>query len=440
MTHSAATSTSTSTATATSATQPELLEPIEAFLKSVLPALVPDDPVRGRPRVLPALALWAALLVSVARGFSAQLEVWRLLAQSGLWDFPRFAVKDDAVYKRLKQASAETFVHLFEQLTALVRARLAKTGSPDAGLAPFARGVYALDAMTLDALTKRLPSLRARSGTVLAGKVQALFDLRAQVWQRVVYLASPTQNDKVAAPQLIADLPRGSLLLADLGYFSFAWFDTLTAQGYYWISRLRAKTSYTLVHTFYARDGVEDALVWLGAHRADRAAHAVRLVRFTHQGKTWAYLTNVLQPRDLPLAEIARLYARRWDIEMMFNLVKTHLRLHLIWSGHLNVVVHQVLAVFCVAQIILGLRTEIAARAQAQVGEVSLDLLIRWLPRFARTGEDPVAAIVERGRAAKIIRPSTRQVLHLPAVALADYQPLPADLPLTRVPRYARKE
>ena len=27
----------------------------------------------------------------------------------------------------------------------------------------------------------------------------------------------------------------------DLGFFSFAWFDRLTEEGYYWISRLRRK-------------------------------------------------------------------------------------------------------------------------------------------------------------------------------------------------------
>jgi hypothetical protein len=31
---------------------------------------------------------------------------------------------------------------------------------------------------------------------------------------------------------------------------------------------------------------------------------------------THTYLTNVLDPTILPLHEIARLYARRWDIEM----------------------------------------------------------------------------------------------------------------------------
>lgn len=110
----------------------------------------------------------------------------------------------------------------------------------------------------------------------------------------------------------------------------------MTRQGYWWFSRLRAKTSYEVRHVFYQRDGVLDALVWLGRYRADRAAYAVRLVQVTHAGRTWAYLTNVLDPRQLSLHDLSALYARRWDIERMFNLVKTHLHLHWLWSGHLS--------------------------------------------------------------------------------------------------------
>ena len=49
----------------------------------------------------------------------------------------------------------------------------------------------------------------------------------------------------------MAELPAGTLVLADLGYFGFAWFDWLTDRGYHWLSRLRAKTSYKVIHTFY---------------------------------------------------------------------------------------------------------------------------------------------------------------------------------------------
>ena len=44
---------------------------------------------------------------------------------------------------------------------------------------------------------------------------------------------------------------------------------------------------------------------------------------------------------------------------------------------------------FTIAQVLLGLRTDLAHRAQCDVLEVSLDLMIRWMPRLAQDGQDP---------------------------------------------------
>ncbi|MGH2585480.1 MAG: transposase, partial [Dehalococcoidia bacterium] len=82
----------------------------------------------------------------------------------------------------------------------------------------------------------------------------------------------PHQREQVGARGLLAHVRPGTLILADLGYFGFAWFDDLTAPGYFWLSRLRAKTSYTVLHAFYQRGDTFDGLVWLGTYRADKPA------------------------------------------------------------------------------------------------------------------------------------------------------------------------
>ena len=112
---------------------------------------------------------------------------------------------------------------------------------------------------------------------LLPGKLAGVFDVRGQQWRTVMFQPDPHQNEKVLARKLVEDLPAGTLVVADLGYFGFAWFDWLTDRGYHWLSRLRAKNSYKVIHTFYHRGDVFDGIVWLGAHRADRAKHAVRL-------------------------------------------------------------------------------------------------------------------------------------------------------------------
>ena len=58
---------------------------IEEFLCQCVAEMEPDpaQPGPGRPRILPALALWAGLLVCVLRGFGSQLAIWRLLSDRG---------------------------------------------------------------------------------------------------------------------------------------------------------------------------------------------------------------------------------------------------------------------------------------------------------------------------------------------------------------------
>lgn len=242
------------------------------------------------------------------------------------------------------------------------------------------------------------------------------------------------------ARELVGELPAGTLILADLGYFGFHWFDDLTDAGYWWVSRLRAKTSCEPIHCFYQDGETWDGVVWLGAYRADRAKHAVRLIQFRRGQQLHRYVTNVRDPAQCSLHELATLYARRWDIELGFRLIKRELGLHLLWSGKEAVIAQQVWGGLIVAQIVLGLRQEVASRAGAEPDEVSLPLLLRWLPRYAASGQDPLAAVVEQGWAAGFIRPARRVVIQAPEIAVEQLAMPPPDLLLECEPRYAGRK
>ena len=143
--------------------------------------------------------------------------------------------------------------------------------------------MVAIDESTLDRVARLLPAPRALPAGdpgLLPGKLAGLFDVRLQQWRQVLHVPNPLQNSKVAARDLLTSLVPGTLILADLGYFGFEWFDDLTDRGFPWLSRLRAKTSYVVLHPFYQQGDTFDGIVWLGAHRAGQAAHAVRLVQF----------------------------------------------------------------------------------------------------------------------------------------------------------------
>lgn len=421
---------------------PILVGEMEGFLSKLVADMSPQlasTKGPGRPIVMPALALWAGLLVCVIRGFNSQLALWRLLTQKGVWNFPRLPISDQAVYKRLAQAGISGMEAFLAKVTAALRERL--TPAMDSTLAPFATEVVAIDCTTMDSVGRTLPALRNLPNgdhRLLPGKLQAVFDLRRQLWQTIKFIPDCHQNDKIDARALVSTLPKGSLILADLGYFGFAWFDWLKDQGYFWISRLRKKTSYKVLHCYYSDGSTFDGIVWLGAYRADQSAHAVRLVSFRVGNETRQYITSVLDPHLLPPIALARLYARRWDIEMAFQLIKQHLGLHYLWSAKPVVVQQQILAVLIVSQVLHAIRLEIAYRAGVDPFEVSLQLFITYGPMYASEGQDPIEVFVQRGRELRFIRPSRRTVIQAPA--LPEYiPPLPSDIVLIRNPRYAER-
>jgi hypothetical protein len=355
--------------------------------------------------------------------------------QKGLWDYPRFAVSDQAIYKRLEKDGSRPFWRLFEQVSEVLRERLTPYAQE---LVEFASEVVAMDCTTLDKVTRHLPLLRSVADgdrQLLPGRLAGVFDLRLQQWRQVMHVDDPNENEKVTARTLLEHIRPGAMILADMGYFGFAWFDDLTAGGYYWLSRLREKTSYTVIHTYYQQGETFDGLVWLGAYRADRARHAVRLVTFRVGATVYRYITNVLDPHQFTLHEIGTLYTRRWDIEMAIKLIKRELGLHLFWSSKDEVILQQVWAVLTIAQILHALQLEIAAKAGVDPFDVSLPLLVEYLPRW--NDVDFIALVVERGREGGFIRPSRRIRIRTPDVDLANYLAPPSDLVLERQPRYA---
>ena len=184
-----------------------LIGDIEHFLQEMIEKLQASksaQPGPGRPAIVPAFCLWAGLLVCVLRGMSSQLALWRLLSVTGLWNYPHFAVCDQAIYNRLAKGGTEPLQRFFQQLNQLLRERLAPFALNS--LAPFAKAVYALDETHLDKVARTLPALRkvpAGDARLLPGKLAGLFDLRLQQWRCLEYIPEPKQNEKVMARRMV---------------------------------------------------------------------------------------------------------------------------------------------------------------------------------------------------------------------------------------------
>ncbi len=209
--------------------------------------------------------------------------MWRLLTLGPVGSFASIQISQQGVRQRLLHAGLKGVAHLLEQVNTALDAQ--GTDANALALASFAPQVVALDESTLEEVARLCEDVRrlpTASPVLRAGKLAGLFDLRRQQWVRLHFRSDVLAHCRVGAFLLLEGLQKGSLILADLGYFSFACFDYLTDQGYYWVSRLKPRCSYQRLHVFYEHDQTLDALVWLGVHRSDQAAHVVRLLQFRH--------------------------------------------------------------------------------------------------------------------------------------------------------------
>ena len=419
-------------------------EQILCFLQELLRP-VPAEPVapkRGRPRELSSDHLWLAMLVVMLRGFSGFACVWRLLTWTGVGSFPLLDFTRAGVRKRLVQGDLASLHELLRRVSAALLPWT--TRFQDESLASFATTVLALDQSTLDAVRRCCQDVREEasdSPRLLVGKLAGFFDVRRQQWVRLLFRDDVFANEKAFVEELLAGIQPGTLVLADLGYFSFSWFDHLGDLGCWWLSRLREKTSYTMVHVFVQQGSTLDALIWLGAYRADCTKHLARLIQFEHHGVCYRYITNVLDPDLLSMSEAARLYARRWDIELAFKALKGELGLGLWWSSHPILVLQQLWGALILAQVLHALHLRVAAEAGVDLFEVSLPVLVKLLALApARpTGESLIQLLVRKGPEQGLFRPSRRYQPVVPAL-LSPYLPAPADLVRTRKPRYAQRK
>jgi hypothetical protein len=399
---------------------------------------------RGRPARMSNQLLAAGILWCVLHGWVSQWDLWRRISCFGVGSLAAVPVCDQAIYNRL----AKHGTAVMQQLCAQISTWLWHWMAPyeEHRLAPFAQQILALDESTLDAVNRWLKELRevpVGDPCLLAGRLIGLFEVRRQQWVRLDWLPEAVANCQAYAEKMLSGLQVGTLLLFDLGYYNFAWFDTLTQHGIWWVARLRSNGSYTMEHILLQRDGYFEALIFLGAYRSDQAAYLMRLIRVRYRGQWYSYISNITDPCQLSGAQIVALYARRWDIELGFRLLKDHLGLRLLWSAKMQVIGAQLWATVILAQILHALQVQVAVESGVETFDVSLELLWRYLPELSQlsaTQGQPLLEVIKAvGVALKLIRPSTRIRRVVPDIDWQEITPLPADLVWIREPHYAHK-
>ena len=140
-------------------------------------------------------------------------------------------------------------------------------------------------------------------------------------------------SEQAMVPHLVHALGPNMLLLWDRGFFGFDLINSVLARGSHLLGRIKAK------YLIFDRcetlaDGSYLSKIYASYYDRthDRNGQVVRIIEYTHDDPTRVgygvknrLLTDVLNPVDLPALDAVQLYHERWEEEVAFDEIKTHL-------------------------------------------------------------------------------------------------------------------
>lgn len=382
-------------------------EQIEQRLLEVLtPGMFSPQRIRewkGRNRLLTLPVMVAVVLTLVWRQVAGISELVRVLAKEGVMWVGALEVTQQAISKRLAKMPSYVFEQVFEESIRAIGNKY-NDGSTK-GLSV----VWMADGSTLEALMRRVKALRDKGVSRLAGKIMMVVDAKRRLPVKWYYSEEGQTNDKRFCEELLGLLPRGGLLIFDLGFFCFWFFDMFTEQEKYFVTRLREKTSYKEVWVISRGQLYRDRIVKMGVYRSNPMNNMVRLVEVCWDGKWYSYITNVLDQDRLSAREVVQFYRSRWRIEEAFLLTKRLLGLSYLWVGDKNGVRIQVFGTWVFYAVLIDLSHEVAQMMGESVERISQEMVFRGMYHFSvayRRGEaqDIVEFLSENARLLGIVK------------------------------------
>jgi hypothetical protein len=121
----------------------------------------------------------------------------------------------------------------------------------------------------------------------------------------------------------------GTILVVDRGYVDFSWFEQLTAQGVFFVTRPKVGMVYEVVEHLVPpieKNIVADQIVELTSEQGQKIPWRFRRIEvyLPDKDETMALFTN---HRDLSPVTIAGIYKERWQVELFFKALKQNLKI-----------------------------------------------------------------------------------------------------------------
>ena len=164
-------------------------------------------------------------------------------------------------------------------------------------------------------------------------------------------------------------LPHGSMAVFDMGFTDYGWYQRLTGNGIFFVTRLKrnAKIKYLRKRSGRRAEGVmTDQAIILG-----NIPQPLRMVNYRdpETGKEYRFVTNA---DHLKAKTIAALYKERWQVELFFKWIKQNLKVKTFLGTSKNAVLTQIWIAMCVYLLLAFLKFK------ARLG-ISMQQMLRLL-------------------------------------------------------------
>jgi hypothetical protein len=201
--------------------------------------------------------------------------------------------------------------------------------------------VYALDSTTIDLSLTLFPWADFRS-TKAGIKMHTQIDLRGPI-PTCIYITSARQHDVLWLDQLLFE--PGAFYVMDRGYMDFMRLNLIARAGAFFVTRAKGNLRFSRQHSFpvdYTTGLRSDQIGNLTLGKAQEAFPSLlRRVRYFDQ-ETKRYLVFLTNHLEIPALCVAKLYRMRWQIELFFRWIKSHLRIKHYYGTSPNAVKTQI--------------------------------------------------------------------------------------------------
>jgi Transposase DDE domain/Domain of unknown function (DUF4372) len=154
---------------------------------------------------------------------------------------------------------------------------------------------------------------------------------------------SPAREHEVKKARSLS-LPKGSIVVEDLGYTDYAWYAQLTTQKIFFVTRQKRNARYeVLEHRKVNKNQglLSDQTIRLTGAKAQQCLVPLRRIAYRDAatGRRYVFLTNNFK---LAAKTIADIYKERWQIEIFFRFIKQNLKIKAFIGNSENAVMTQI--------------------------------------------------------------------------------------------------